>query len=647
MFHLVRSTPLLALLIGVGVANLADAQTVYNWNTPSGDWASPGNWDLGITPDSAFDEVGNVSNGGVALANTLIVPSPGQIILGQAAGQSGSLTIGNGGDLSAVVTPGNASTGGVNVGQAGTGVLTVLPGGSLAGRTLSLGGEIGSSVTLGGAVGGATTVTIEFGTNVARTTRVIGPNVNFSTQAVTFQNTSVFIPQITAATHSPIKSTNSAAIAGVLRPEFTNGVTPVAGNKWNLIDAPAITGQFTLDASAAPALPTGQVYQFSAVADPTSANGMYGQVSVKQLLVLNVNRTTGALSINNGPSPVSIDGYSIRSTLGGLKPSGWSSLQDQAVSDWRESPPGGSMNALSELKPTGSTTITAATPRSLGNAFQLPTPTQFGTELEDITFEYYSAGGVVTQGIVNYIGDKQHNNLVLAVDPATGNARMENQSALTVAIDGYKIASASGSLQPANGQWSSFDDQNIAGGDWRESNPTANQLVELKPTAAATMSGGTAFGLGTPFKTVSVGGAQDLTFQYLFNGDTEFRDGVVVYRALSTFLAADFNHDNQVNGADLAVWRSSFGAGAGADADGDGDSDGADFLVWQRQLGMTSGVPAAAAVPEPCTMVLLGGVCCAPVASSRRRRATRREAKEARLRSRLAAAWRLAIKEQN
>jgi hypothetical protein len=54
-------------------------------------------------------------------------------------------------------------------------------------------------------------------------------------------------------------------------------------------------------------------------------------------------------------------------------------------------------------------------------------------------------------------------------------------------------------------------------------------------------------------------------------------------------LPADFNNTGGVNGADLTVWRSSFGVNAGADAEGDGDSDGQDFLAWQRDLGKAPG----------------------------------------------------------
>jgi T5SS/PEP-CTERM-associated repeat protein len=70
-------------------------------------------------------------------------------------------------------------------------------------------------------------------------------------------------------------------------------------------------------------------------------------------------------------------------------------------------------------------------------------------------------------------------------------------------------------------------------------------------------------------------------------------------------LAADFDADGDVDGADLAQWQGDFGPSALSDADDDGDSDGADFLMWQQQLGsgaMAGG--ASYAVPEPRALTL-------------------------------------------
>jgi len=95
------------------------------------------------------------------------------------------------------------------------------------------------------------------------------------------------------------------------------------------------------------------------------------------------------------------------------------------------------------------------------------------------------------------------------------------------------------------------------------------------------------------------------------------------FNAPAATLAADFNSDGLVDGADLSAWGRAFRETAGADADDDGDSDGADFLAWQRQRGLAgaggSGEVAGAAVPEANSAVLagLGG---AALAGARRRR---------------------------
>lgn len=53
--------------------------------------------------------------------------------------------------------------------------------------------------------------------------------------------------------------------------------------------------------------------------------------------------------------------------------------------------------------------------------------------------------------------------------------------------------------------------------------------------------------------------------------------------------SADFNDDDLVNSADLAIWTASVGVDAGGDADGDNDTDGADYLLWQQQVGASAG----------------------------------------------------------
>ena len=87
----------------------------------------------------------------------------------------------------------------------------------------------------------------------------------------------------------------------------------------------------------------------------------------------------------------------------------------------------------------------------------------------------------------------------------------------------------------------------------------------------------------------------------------DYNPNSVVARVVvgSSFAAADFEQDEDVDRDDLARWRANYGTGTmrmQGNADGDLDVDGADFLTWQRQLGNAA---TMATVPEPATGLLL------------------------------------------
>ena len=79
--------------------------------------------------------------------------------------------------------------------------------------------------------------------------------------------------------------------------------------------------------------------------------------------------------------------------------------------------------------------------------------------------------------------------------------------------------------------------------------------------------------------------------------------------SLRIVAIADFNGSNSVNAADLAVIKTNFGASpatfATGDVDGDGRTDGEDFLLYQRQFGVTLPPAAIQAVPEPTGLAII------------------------------------------
>ncbi len=96
------------------------------------------------------------------------------------------------------------------------------------------------------------------------------------------------------------------------------------------------------------------------------------------------------------------------------------------------------------------------------------------------------------------------------------------------------------------------------------------------------------------------------------SGPLNFFESIVA--SLPPVLPGDYNKDDTVNGLDLAAWESTFGTSVTSDfdgADGDGNQliDGADLLVWMRQMGQSQvgSTESARAIPEPSTVALLGG----------------------------------------
>ena len=75
--------------------------------------------------------------------------------------------------------------------------------------------------------------------------------------------------------------------------------------------------------------------------------------------------------------------------------------------------------------------------------------------------------------------------------------------------------------------------------------------------------------------------------------------------------SADFDTDNDVDGAEFRAWQRGFGTLGGAtktqgDANDDGDVNADDLAVWEKQYGdVASPLAVSATVPEPTSAVLL------------------------------------------
>lgn len=193
--------------------------------------------------------------------------------------------------------------------------------------------------------------------------------------------------------------------------------------------------------------------------------------------------------------------------------------------------------------------------------------------------------------------------LTLEVNTTTGAMRFLNEQAVNFDVSYYEIRSAAGALNV--GGWSSLDDAEAGdpvGTGWDEAaSSTANILSEMNLTSTRTFSAGSSVALGNAYST---GGALDVRFLFAAPGGA-LQTGIVNYVQSAAGIPGDFNNNGSVNAADLDQWKGDFGVNADSDGDHDGDTDGADFLIWQRNFGAVGATATANAVPEPTSVSLI------------------------------------------
>lgn len=202
--------------------------------------------------------------------------------------------------------------------------------------------------------------------------------------------------------------------------------------------------------------------------------------------------------------------------------------------------------------------------------------------------------------------------LTLEVNRTTGRVRLANRAVSAIAIDLYRIDSPGGALDVSASGWNSlelpsrnpagFPPGNGSGNGWEKLGvPSATSVAEAFLLGNSTLAPGASVSLGELFS----GGTEDLSLRYRTATGT-FVNIAATYVSLPAF-AADFNDDDQVDAADLAIWRSGFGGTADGDANDDGRVDGGDFLIWQREFAAGSAASTTIhVVPEPMSVALAG-----------------------------------------
>jgi hypothetical protein len=313
-------------------------------------------------------------------------------------------------------------------------------------------------------------------------------------------------------------------------------------------------------------------------------------------------RTGDAVLRNDGSTPVSIDGYLLRSPFANVfDPSSWDSLEDSAVPGWSESLATG--NRFGEANLFSATSVPAGGTVNIGSPYMPFAPTAIGASepgLDSIDFTYSVAGMGAFSGDVEFVS---RNTVVLVVDPVTGSASLENQSTFNINIDSYLIRSTTGVLDVEG--WTPLAESLGAAGGWTASSGATNRVAEgnLLGSTLLAANGGR-LPIGTPIDPDMLEDETDLELEFTVTGMSAIEGGVLFSAAVpQPALPGDYNGNGTVDAADYVLWRN------GGPLQNEGVTPNSvtaeDYSFWRSRFGMTAGSGAssvaatAVAVPEP------------------------------------------------
>ena len=554
-------------------------------------WDSAANWEdygfgnnvpSGLAPTPEYASISLQGGTGRAVVDTVVSPQPTDVILGEDGSSTGSLIMRNGGQLT-VVSHNGRGNGELIVGSAGTG-------------NLGLEDDMGTL-------------------SISQYTQGVNGNLY-----VRLSGASTFTQHVTA--------TDGISLAGDLfidQLEESN-FTLTTGQSWTVISGSPVTGFFD-----------SVTVQDELLASPgqtlaVSTTGNSVTLSVSQRLVLSVNQYTGAATLRNEAGhniDIDLVEYTLASTTATLNSSDsrWKSLADDpSQPDWIEA--NASSSALSEVNGGPRLTFVSGDSHYFGTPFDVNSSAAIGTprvDLSGVSFLYADpdTGQQVRAGI-EIVGAR--NDMALVVDPATGNATIQNQFGAPIDFVSYTISSESGSLLAG-----SFN--GIEGGtgpDWYEANWTATNLSEVALGDAAELGFLESLDLGTTWNTTN--GTRDLTFAYQDPDTGLVIPGLVYYGDVVDTLpgpGGDYNGDGLVDLADYTVWRNNLGGDASVafapgtrDTGNSGPVNVSDYQFWKSNFGSVAGQTALAGqsanVPEPSSCVLLLSVVALGIGGLRR-----------------------------